>query len=172
MAKQTTKTAISMILVGIFVIFAFIATTYEQLQPSSYVILLLLFIFMFFFGIAMGQRYTSPIKKILNNATELSKGNLSSRIYLESKDELSELANTFNKIAEELQVSREQEANVEKNVAVKVRAKTQELEETIKALEQKVRNRTIELEKLMKESSQLQETIKTKGAEIIPPKKV
>lgn len=171
MIKHKTKITISIILVGIFIIFAFIATTYEQLKTSSYIIISFLFIFMFFFGIAAGQRFTSPIKKILNDAKELTKGNFSSRVYLEGRDELSELAETFNKIAEELQASREQEANLEKSVAVKVKAKTQELEETIKALEQKVRNRTIELERLMKTSSQLQETIKTKGAELTPPKK-
>jgi methyl-accepting chemotaxis protein len=172
MAKQTTKVAISMIFVGIFTIFAFVSTTYEQLQLSSYIILLLLFVFMFFFGIAMGQRFTSPIKKLLNEAKELSKGNLSSRVYIETKDELAELANVLNKIAEELQASREQEANAEKSVDMKVKVKTQELEETISALERKVRNRTAELEKLMRESSQLQESIKDKVAKITPPKKM
>jgi len=162
MAKQITKIAVSIILVGVFSIVVFIATTYQQLQLSSYIILALLFVFMFFFGIATGQNLTYPIKKLLNDATELSKGNFSSRVYLESQDELSDLADAFNKIAEELQESSEQAANLEKSVAVKVKAKTQELEETINALEQKVRNRTIELERLMKEQN--------KEAVIVPSK--
>jgi methyl-accepting chemotaxis protein len=172
MANRTTKIAVSIILVGAFAIIVFIAATYEQLQPSSYIIILLLFVFMFFFGIATGQSLTKPLKELLKDAKELSKGNLSSRVYIETKDELSELANTFNKIAEELQASKEQEASAEKSIAVKVRARTQELQETINALEQKVRNRTVELERLMKQSSQLQEAMKNKQADMAPPKKV
>jgi len=165
MAKSSTKVAIPIILAGIFTITVFIAVSYEQLSPLFYVVILFLIIFVFFFGIATGQNISSPLKKLLEKATSLSKGDLSSRVYLETKDELSELANVFNKIAEELQESHEQGASIEKSVGVKVKAKTQELEETINALEQKVKNRTIELERLMKESDQLKEVIKDKEAE-------
>jgi len=119
----------------------------------------------FFFGLAIGQNLSSPLKKLLDKAVELSKGNLSSRVYLETKDEFSELANIFNKIAEELEASRDQEANAEKFVGIKVQARTQELEETINALEQKVKNRTIELERLIEESSRLQKVVEDKGLE-------
>jgi methyl-accepting chemotaxis protein len=172
MAKRTIKIAVPIILVGAFAIIVFIATSYEQLQPSAYIVILFLFIFMFFFGIATGQSLSSPLKKLLSEAKELSKGNLSSRVYLGTKDELSELADVFNKIAEELQAVHEQEANLEKSVAMKVKAKTQELEETINALEQKVRNRTVELERLMKESKQLPEVPKTTEPAINQPKKI
>ena len=60
---------------------------------------------------------------------------------METKDELSDLAMAFNKIAEELQASHDQEANMEKAVGIKVTARTKEMEETINALEQKVKNR-------------------------------
>ena len=94
------------------------------------------------------KTYLLHVKKILDKATELSKGNLSSRVYLETKDELSELAEVFNKIAEELQASHEQEANTEKSVGIKVKARTKDLEETINALEQKVKNRTYRVRKI------------------------
>jgi len=165
MPTRTTKIAVPIILTGIFAITVFLAINYEQLQPSFYIVIFFLIIFVFFFGLATGQNLSSPLKKLLDKATELSKGDLSSRVYLETKDELSELANIFNKIAEELQVSHDQEANVEKSVGIKVKAKTQELEEIISALEQKVKNRTIELERLIKESDRLQETVKNKEAE-------
>ncbi len=152
MAKLTIKIAVPVILSGIFAITIFIALNYEQLDPSFYIIFFLLILFVFFFGIAMGQNLVSPIKKLLNRAKELSNGNASNMVYLETKDELSELANTFNKIADELRASREQEKNIEKSIAIKVRARTQALEETINALEQKIKNRTIELERLLKES--------------------
>ncbi|MGA2417976.1 MAG: HAMP domain-containing protein [Candidatus Staskawiczbacteria bacterium] len=152
MSKLTSKIAIPIILVGLFSIAVFIAIDYAQLEPSFYIVLLIFTIFVFFFGFAAGQNLSSPIKKLLDRATELSKGNLSSRAYLETKDELSELANVFNKIAEELQASHAQEADTEKSVGIKVKARTEELEETINALEQKVKNRTIELERLVAET--------------------
>lgn len=165
MAKRTTKIAVPIILVGIFAIIVFIAIGYEQLEPGFYIVVLFLVVFVFFFGFAIGQSLTSPVKKILDKAIELSRGNLSSRVYLETKDELSELAKVFNKIAEELEASREQEKNTEKSVGIKVKARTKDLEETINALEQKVKNRTIELERLIEELNKLQEAVKNKGVE-------
>ncbi|MCX6718199.1 MAG: HAMP domain-containing protein [Candidatus Staskawiczbacteria bacterium] len=165
MAKHALKIAIPIILVGIFAIIIFIALNYETLEPSFYIIILFLVIFVFFFGFAIGQNLTSPLRRLLDKAIELSQGNLSSRVYLETEDELSELANIFNKIAQELQKTSEQEANMEKSVGIKVKARTQELEETINALEQKVKNRTIELERLLEESNKLQEAVKNKAEE-------
>jgi methyl-accepting chemotaxis protein len=162
MAKQTTKIAIPIIFVGFFAIIAFIAAKPEQLEPDFYIIIGLLFVFIFFFGIAAGQRLSSPVRKLLKQANDLNKGNLESRTYLETKDELADLANAFNKVAEELQKSREQAQNAEKSVGIKVKAKTQEMEETINALEQKVKNRTIELERLLKEAGRSTEAVKDK----------
>jgi len=171
MSKITSKIAIPVILAGLFAIIVFIALDYEQLKPSFYIVLTLLFVYVFFFGIAIGQNLSSPIKKLLERATELSKGNSSSRVYLETKDELAQLADTFNKIAEELEIKRQQEDSMEKTLGVKVQARTKELEETIGALEQKVKNRTIELERLIEETNKLRETVKSKGIETIGLKK-
>jgi len=165
MARLTSKVAIPIILVGLFAIAIFIAMDFEKLELSFYVVLFLLTVYVFFFGFAMGQSFASPIKKLLDRANELKRGNLSSRAYLETKDELSELAKVFNEIAEELEASRLQNENTEKSVDIKVRARTQALEETINALEQKIKNRTIELEKLIKESAFFQEQAKEKNVE-------
>ena len=165
MSKLTYKIAIPIVLIGVFAIVIFIALNYEQMDSSFYIVFALLVVYVFFFGIATGQNLSSPIRKILDGATELSKGNQSSRIYLESKDELAELAKVFNKIAEELEESHKQSSDMEKSVGIKVKARTRELEETINALEQKVKNRTIELERLIGESNRLQIAMKGKGAE-------
>lgn len=165
MAKLTAKIAIPIILVGVFTIVIFIAVSGDQMGPFFYFIVLFLVVYVFFFGLMIGQNLSSPVKKLLNNATELSRGNLSSRIYLESKDEFSELARVFNEIAEELRASREQGANAEKFVGIRVKARTKELEETIDALEQKIKNRTIEIERLIEEANKLQGDVKTKGEE-------
>ena len=162
MAKLTTKIAIPIILAGIFAIAVFLAVDFEQLNPSFYVIILFFAVYIFFFGLAIGQNLSSPVKKLLDRAVELRKGNLSSRVYLESKDELSDLAEVLNQIAEELELSQEQEANTEKSIGIKVKARTQELEETINALEQKVKNRSIELERVTEEINKLKESVKNK----------
>jgi len=166
MSKLAVKVATPIILAGVFAITIFIALDYERLGLSFFIVLLLLTLFVFFFGFAIGQNFSSPIKKLLERATELSRGNLSSRAYIETKDELSQLAKVFNEIAEELEQSRCQEQSAEKSVDLKVRARTQALEETINALEQKVRNRTIEQERLLSETQKLQQQTKTKGKEL------
>jgi methyl-accepting chemotaxis protein len=166
MSKLAVKVATPIILAGVFAITIFIALDYERLGLSFFIVLLLLTLFVFFFGFAIGQNFSSPIKKLLERATELSRGNLSSRAYIETKDELSQLAKVFNEIAEELEQSRCQEQSAEKSVDLKVRARTQALEETINALEQKVRNRTIEQERLLSETQKLQQQTKTKEKEL------
>ena len=162
MPQLTTKIAIPIIFVGIFAIAVFMAIGYDQLQPNGYAVILLLLVFIFFFGLAAGQSVASPVKKLLDTEREISSGNLFSRVNLETSDELSELAGALNKIAEELEISRLREMNMEKTVGIKVKAKTQELEETINALEQKVKNRTIELERLIEESNKLRGAVKEK----------
>jgi len=171
MSKLTSKIAIPIILVGIFAIAVFISVDYENLDVGFYSVILFFTIYVFFFGLSIGQSFSSPVKKLLERAEELSKGNLSSRVYLETKDELADLAKAFNKIAEELQTSHDQEENTEKSVDIKVRARTQALEETINALEQKVRNRTIELQNMIKSLEKFQGDSTVKELELANLKK-
>lgn len=166
MSKLTSKIAMPIILAGLFAIVVFVSLDYQRMDASFYIVILIFSVYVFFFGFATGQNLVSPLKKILDRATDLSKGNLSSRVYLETKDEFADLAKVFNQIAEELQASREDGENAEKSVGIKVKARTQDLEEIINSLEQKVRNRTIELERLVKQSEALQaeiENIKNKS---------
>jgi len=160
MAKLISKISIPIIVAGFFAILAIVSVSYEKLNLSLYIIILFLIVFIFFFGLAVGQNLTSPMKKLLEKAEDLSKGNLSSRVFVETKDEFADLARAFNKIAEELELSHAQEENTEKSLGIKVKARTQDLEETINALEQKVKNRTLELEKITKELEKLQEVAK------------
>lgn len=150
MADIKTEFTIPIILAGAFVMVVLWAVRSETMQPYMAIIVLFLIVYIFSFGISIGQSLSSPIKKIIDKASEVAKGNLSSRVYLEAKGELAELADSFNKIAEELELARQQGESTEKSVDMKVRAKTQELEETIAALEQKVRNRTAELQSVIK----------------------
>ncbi|OGZ78968.1 MAG: hypothetical protein A2358_04465 [Candidatus Staskawiczbacteria bacterium RIFOXYB1_FULL_37_44] len=171
MAKLKFKIAVPIILAGIFAISVFVALSYvtalnfDKFDIGFYIVIGILGIYVFFFGFASGQNLVSPLKELLEKATELSKGNSSSRVYLETKDEFAELAKVFNKIAEELQKSREQQENAEKFVGIKVQAKTQDLQVIINALEQKVKNRTIELERLVRQLEALSAKAKDKELE-------
>ena len=171
MPSVTSKIAVPVILAGLFAIIILLAIDYEKMSLSTYVVLALLIICIFFFGFATGQSVAQPIKKLLQRANNLSRGDLTTRVYLETKDEFGDLAKAFNKIAEDLEESHSENQNTEKSVDIKVRAKTQALEETINALEQKIKNRTIELEKMMKESEKLQQDAKAKELETVVLKK-
>lgn len=156
------KIALPIILTGVFIIVIFMALESDRLSADFYIVFLLITIYVFLFGFATGQRFASPVKKILRKATDLSEGDLATRVYIEDRDELGELAKIFNRIAEELEESRDKTEKSEKSVDIKVRARTQALEETIYALEQKVKNRTMELERLIDELKKLQEQIKNR----------
>lgn len=171
MLKLILRISAPIILVGIFTLVSLVATGYENLEPSFYMMILFLAVYIFFFGFAVGQNIFSPVQKILNNATKLSEGDLSSRVYIETKDELSQLAGVLNKIAEKMEASRCKEEEIEKEIGIKVVARTRELEETIKALEQKVKNRTAKLEKLISESNRIREDSGNKKTETSQLKK-
>ncbi len=156
-----------MILAGLFIIITFVALDYEKIEWSFYIVFFILAIYTFFFGFLTGQRFVSPIKKLIERATNLAEGDLSARIYLEnSKDEFGQLAQVFNKIAEELEKSQTETKETERSVNVKVKARTQALEEVINSLEQKIRNRSLELEKIVGESEKLRDQAKTREAEM------
>jgi methyl-accepting chemotaxis protein len=167
----TFKVATPFILVGIFIIVIFIALNPTQFDFTFYIVMALLCIFLFFYGVASGQRLSMPVKKLLKRAVELSGGDLTARVYLDSKDEFEELAKLFNKIAEELEKTRTEANSADQTVDIKVKARTQVLEDTINALEQKVKNRTIELERLIEGSNALQEEAKQKREETTQLKK-
>ena len=156
MFSISLKIAYPIILAGLFIIVAFIAVNYQTLSGGFYIVLGLLIAYIFLFGFATGQNFASPVKKLLKRANDLSEGDLKSRFYSQSKDELGELARVFNKIADEFEQSKSETATLEKSVDIKVQARTQALEETINALEQKVKNRTFEIQKIAGELERLQ----------------
>lgn len=155
MPRLSFKIAYPIIIAGLFIIVVFIALNYEDLNASFYIILILLVAYIFLFGFATGQNFATPVRRLLQKADDLSKGNLKSRFYEQGKDEFGELGRAFNKIAEEFEESKSQAATLEKSVDIKVKARTQSLEETISALEQKVQNRTLELQRMIEKSQKV-----------------
>lgn len=166
MDKITLKIASPIIITGVFSMIVFIALNYGKLPNEVYFVFLFLSIYVFLFGFAIGQNFSYPVKKLLKRATELSQGDLKTRVYLETKDELGELSKVFNKIAQDLEESKSANVMEKEATDIKVKARTQSLEETISALEQKIRNRTVELDKVIKEIERTREITKTKDEEI------
>lgn len=173
MTKGSILLSISLpiIIVGVFVIVVFTVINYENMTVEMYAIFTLVAVFVFLFGFAIGQRFSSPIKQLLDKAEQLSRGDLESRVYLETKGEFEDLAKAFNKIAEDLQESHNEAQRAEAVSDVKIRAKTQELEEIIGDLEQKVKNRAADLQRMIQESEQIQNMVKNREAEVIELKK-
>ena len=159
------KIAAPIIITGIFIIAIFIGLNYERLDINFYIVFALITIYIFLFGFATGQKFVVPVKKLLKRAVDLSEGDLTTRIYLETKDEFSDLAKIFNKIAGELEECRSKTETTEKSVDIKVKARTQILEETIRALEQKVKNRTLEFQRIIDALEIIQKKTKTKEIE-------
>jgi len=159
------------IIIGVFVVTVFSALNYENLSLEVYAIFALIVVFVFLFGFAIGQRFSSPVRQLLEKAEKINKGEINSRIYLETKDEFAELAKVFNKMAEELEKSQKTAATAEDVADVRVRAKTRELEEEINNLEQKVKNRAEEIKKIIGESEELQKLAQSRAAEIVRLKK-
>lgn len=166
MLKIASRIAFPIIIGGLFVLIAFVAFDYERMDMNFFIVSGLIVIYVFLFGFAIGQNFSSPVKELLSRATELSKGNLTTRVYTETKDEFGELARIFNKIATDLEESKLNAEKTEKSVDIKVKARTQALDETINALEQKIKNRTLELERIMSESEKAKEEKNRKESEI------
>ncbi len=165
MSKLSRKVAFPIIITGLFVIVSFIALNYDNLSPSFYIMFLLLTAYVFLFGFAIGQNFTAPVRKLLQKADSLSKGDLKSRFYLESKDEMGQLANVFNRIADQLEEGSFNNEKTKRSVGIKVEAETRSLRETIGALEQKVQNRTLEMQKMVLDMEKLKENLKAREEE-------
>ncbi|MBX4200666.1 HAMP domain-containing protein [Candidatus Parcubacteria bacterium] len=160
MPNLSFKIAWTVIVAGSFVIISYIALNYQNLNTGFYMVSSFLVVYVFLFGFAIGQNFTAPVRKLLKRADELSKGDLKSRFYLESKDELGQLAQVFNHIADQLEESKAKSEKMEQSVGLKVEAQTQSLRETIDALEKKVQNRTLEFQKMSKDLERFKEMAK------------
>src|SRR3989344_9246005 len=167
MQALSFKIALPIIITGFFVMVAFIALNYENLNTSFYIIFFFLAAYVFLFGFAIGQNFTAPVRKLLQKADDLSKGDLKSRFYSESKDELGQLSGVFNRIADRLEESNTENEKIEKSVGIKVEAETQSLKDIINALEQKVQNRTLEVQKMVRDLEKFKEYSGEKEADSI-----
>ena len=129
----------------------------------------------FFLVIFLISRFiTLPIGKLRNSVIKMREGYLGYNVDIDSKDEIGELANTFNIMSKDLKKSRIELENYSKNLEKQVKERTKELHEKSKNLqitnkelnraqkklnemnkylEKKVKERTSEVETLLKQKN-------------------
>ncbi|MCJ7692995.1 MAG: HAMP domain-containing protein, partial [Sedimentisphaerales bacterium] len=93
---------------------------------------------------------SKPIIRLKNAAVEIGKGNLDTRIGIKSKDEIGELAASFNDMAFNLNKVTASRDALNKEIAERIRAK-QELQKARDELEVRVKQRTADLAKANEE---------------------
>jgi HAMP domain-containing protein len=99
-------------------------------------------------GISLSRRITKPIISLRNAAIEISKGKLDTKIEIQTKDEIGELAQTFNQMASTLK-------ELYETLEGKVQERTKELEEARASLEIRVKARTRELKELTERQEEI-----------------
>ncbi|MDO8524177.1 MAG: cache domain-containing protein [bacterium] len=99
----------------------------------------------------LGNKIVVPIKKIITATRRVSLGELEIKIAIKTGDEIEELAESFNKMADDLKISRTGLEESKDVLEIKVAARTRELQELAKSLEGKVGERTKELQKRLNE---------------------
>lgn len=118
-------------------------------------------------SIYFSRRITEPIISLRNAAKRLSQGGWEARAEIKTRDEIGELATTFNEMADLLRAyTTELEEKVEErtkeleeaksSLEIKVKARTRELEELAESLDEKVKERTKELQVKMEELERFQ----------------
>ncbi|MCU0235812.1 MAG: ATP-binding protein [Acidobacteria bacterium] len=81
----------------------------KQVSISSLLYLsLLIGLIVILTSVVLGRRLTSPITKLAHGAEAIAGGNLDVHMSLDSRDEIGELANVFNKMSDSLKVQRDE----------------------------------------------------------------
>ena len=118
----------------------------DQLAERTQNILILSFgmiIIAILLGVVLSKFLTDPIKNLVKGTNEIAKGNLSYRINIHSQDEIGELSQSFNLMADNLQVELSERKHAE-----------EELRKHRDYLEELVQKRTIKLAKANKKLEQ------------------
>lgn len=98
----------------------------------------------------------NPLQIIKGGIKKFSRGRFEEKIELETRDELEDLANTFNEMAEDLRKSHRALEEAKTVLEIKVEARTKELRELAESLEEKVKERTKEIQERVEELERFQ----------------
>jgi HAMP domain-containing protein len=124
---------------------------YDNIKIQAILLLLLILFLVVLVSLLVSRQLIVPLKEILRCTREVSQGNMDVKVKVKTKDEMEELANSFNKMMQDL---KKFHSALEENKAVleiKVAAKTRELRELARALGKRVEERTRNLQDKMAE---------------------
>lgn len=79
----------------------------EQQAINIYLIALFAMLLSLCIGLVVARQFIGPLRKLIGGAQSLARGNFATRIVVASKDELGELAERFNQLADYLQHTEE-----------------------------------------------------------------
>ncbi len=108
-------------------------------------------IFALFISFYLAKGITNPLERLRKGVEIVGRGNLEHRIKIKTGDEIEELANSFNQMAEDLKKSYAALEESKTVLEIKVAARTKELKELAESLEEKVKERTKELQERLDE---------------------
>ena len=151
-----SKISYFIILAGTFTLSMFAAVNLQNVSVGFYLVAASILTFLLLFGFAAGYYLSRPLQAIGKTIDQLVKGNLESRVDIQSDDEFALFASSINKIGTMLQEARDQKEMVHRTVGVKVNSLVQPVYETIEALEEKVAHRTTAMHQAMGLSEKLQ----------------
>ena len=100
-------------------------------------------------GLFITRLISNPIKKLKNAADKIGKGNLDLKVSISSKDEIGHLAESFNKMAEDLRINKE-------NLEALIDERTVELKTVNQQLQKEVNKHKQAKELVLKSANQTQ----------------
>lgn len=107
--------------------------------------------------------FTKPIDELLKGTESVAKGDLDYRLSIKSKDEMGELASSFNQMTKDLKISQEQIKRHAQELEQKVQERTKDLDEKVKELtdtKTAVLNMMEDMDETNKELIETQEELK------------
>ena len=123
---------------------------------------IIIFVLALIIGYAISLLITKPINILKENAEKFGKGNLDTRIEISSKNEIGELATSFNLMAEDLK----QLSNAEKEKSDALQKLKSELEIKVKERTAELETKTAKLEKSQQSLSLLLEDVNESRVEL------
>jgi len=145
-----------------------IETSKQQLGNVIFIIILS-FIVVFSFGLVaifvVSRSILIPLNRLIKGAEIIGRGNLGHKIDIESKDELGELTDSFNKMAEDLAGSMDKEkklvaaratAEVERKRAAEIKEAYEEIQQKSEELRQVAASDRKKSEELTKKTAELE----------------
>ena len=97
-------------------------------------------------AVLISRNITDSIRRLSSSAKTISKGDLTTRVEIDSRDEIGELADTFNVMAEDLSIAKKELETQRDSLEKEVKQRTLELEESKISLEKSVHEKTKELQ--------------------------